>query len=125
MQMAKGKARKKMLKGIGYFETHAHRMQYETFKANNIPQGSGCVESAIRRVINLRLKAPGTFWTPAMAEYFLFLRSQLLSGRWSIFIAKIATRRRTQWNDIQRTESEFMAASQHSQGNHSNMEIAA
>ncbi len=124
-QMAKGKVRKKMLKGIGYLETHAHRMQYEIFKANNIPQGSGCVESAIRRVINLRLKAPGTFWTPAMAEYFLFLRSQLLSGRWSIFIAKIATRRRTQRNDIQRTESEFMVASQHSQGNHSNMEIAA
>jgi len=125
MQMAQGKARKKMLKGMGYFETHAHRMQYETFKANNIPQGSGCVESAIRRVINMRLKAPGTFWTPAMAEYFLFLRSQLLSGRWSIFMAKTATRRRTQWNDIQRTESEFMVASQHNQGNHSNMEIAA
>jgi hypothetical protein len=125
MQMAKGKARKKMLKGIGYFETHAHRMQYETFKANNIPRGSGCVESAIRRVINMRLKAPGTFWTPAMAEYFLFLRSQLLSGRWSIFMANAATRRRSQWNNIQRTESESMVASQHSWGNHSNMEMAA
>jgi len=125
MRMAQGKARKKMLKGIGYFETHAHRMQYQTFKANNIPQGSGCVESAIRRVINLRLKSPGTFWTPSMAEYFLFLRSQLLSGRWSIFMANVATRRRSQWNDIQRTESEFMVVSQHSRGNHSNMEMAA
>ena len=125
MQMARGKARKKMLKGIGYFETHACRMQYQSFKANNIPQGSGCVESAIRRVINLRLKAPGTFWTPSMAEYFLFLRSQLLSGRWSIFMTNVVTRRRSQWNDIQRTESELMVVSQHSGGNHSNMVMAA
>ncbi len=124
MQMAQGKARKKMLKGIGYFETHAHRMQYQTFKANNIPQGSGCVESAIRRVINMRLKAPGTFWTPAMAEYFLFLRSQLLSGRWSIFMANAATRRRSQWNDIQRIENGYMVASQHNQGNHNNRKRA-
>ncbi len=125
MQMARGKARKKMLKRLKYFETHAHRMQYQSFKANNVPQGSGCVESAIRRVVNLRLKAPGTFWTSAMAEYFLFLRSQLLSGRWSIFMANVATRKRSQWNDIQRTESEFMVVPQHSRGNHSNMEMAA
>jgi hypothetical protein len=55
-----------------------------------VPCGSGCVESAIRRVINLRLKAPGTFWTPEMAECFLFLRSQLLSGRWDTFIDNVA-----------------------------------
>lgn len=55
-----------------------------------MPCGSGCVESAIRRVINLRLKAPGSFWTPEMAECFLFLRSQLLSGRWDTFIDNVA-----------------------------------
>jgi len=125
MQMARGKARKEMLKGIRYFETHTHRMQYQSFKANNIPQGSGCVESAIRRVINLRLKAPGTFWTPSMAEYFLFLRSQLLSGRWSIFMTNVARRKRSQWDDIHRTESKFMAASWHSGGSYGNIKVAA
>jgi hypothetical protein len=55
-----------------------------------VPCGSGCIESAIRRVINLRLKAPGTFWTPEMAECFLFLQSQLLSGRWDTFIHNVA-----------------------------------
>ena len=55
-----------------------------------LPCGSGSVESAIRRVINLRLKAPGTFWTPAMAECFLFLRAQLVSGRWEVMLANIA-----------------------------------
>jgi len=64
-------------------------MQYQTFKNASLPCGSGCVESAIRRIINLRLKAPGTFWTPAMAEVFLFLRSQLLSGRWSIMLRNL------------------------------------
>jgi predicted NBD/HSP70 family sugar kinase len=54
------------------------------------------VESAIRRVINLRLKAPGTFWTQDMAECFLFLRSQLLSGRWDTFIHNVARLTR-QW----------------------------
>ncbi len=125
MQTAHGKARKKMLKGLGYFETHACRMQYQSFKANNVPQGSGCVESAIRRVINLRLKAPGTFWTSAMAEYFLFLRSQLLSGRWSIFMANVAKRRRDQWSDLQVTTSHFLAASQHGEDSYSNAKLAA
>ena len=73
-----------------YFAANQQRMQYQTFQDAGLPCGSGCVESAIRRVINLRLKAPGTFWTHQMAEIFLFLRSQLLSGRWSIMLHNIA-----------------------------------
>jgi hypothetical protein len=124
-QMARGKARKKMLKGLEYFDTHACRMQYQSFKAQNIPQGSGCVESAIRRIINLRLKAPGTFWTPAMAEYFLFLRSQLLSGRWSIFMTNVATRRRHQWGNTQVTTSDSVTVPQHCIANYSNTRAVA
>jgi hypothetical protein len=72
-----------------YFEGNEKRMQYKAFKTANIPCGSGCVESAIRRIINLRLKSAGTFWKRDMAEYFLFLRSQLLSGRWLIFLSNV------------------------------------
>ncbi len=72
-----------------YFERNEKRMQYKAFKTAFIPCGSGCVESAIRRVINLRLKSAGTFWTREMAEYFLFLRSQLLSGRWLTFLRNV------------------------------------
>jgi hypothetical protein len=75
-----------------YFERNHERMQYATFKAAHIPCGSGCVESAIRRVINLRLKAAGSFWTPEMAEYFLLLRSQLVSGRWQLFFRNVSRR---------------------------------
>ena len=73
-----------------YFARNHKRLQYARFRELAVPCGSGCVESAIRRVINLRLKAPGTFWTHEMAECFLYLRSQLLSGRWDTFIQNVA-----------------------------------
>ncbi len=72
-----------------YFQKNKNRMQYQAFEEQNMPCGSGSVESAIRRVINLRLKAPGTFWKIEMAELFLFLRSQLISGRWSIMMRNV------------------------------------
>ncbi|MCP4460676.1 MAG: hypothetical protein GY816_22035 [Cytophagales bacterium] len=81
-----------LTKWKNYFDLNRKRMQYQHFKTNGIVCGSGCVESAIRRVINLRLKAAGTFWSRDMAEYFLFLRSQLISGRWSIFIQNASLR---------------------------------
>lgn len=77
-------------KWTSYFSEHKTRMQYQAFQDAALPCGSGCVESAIRRVINLRLKAPGTFWTLQMAEVFLFLRSQLLSGRWTIMLRNVS-----------------------------------
>ncbi len=75
-----------------YFDKNKKRMQYKYFRSINIPCGSGSVESAIRRVINLRIKGPGIFWKNYNAEYFLFLRAQLLSGRWQIFIKNVSTR---------------------------------
>lgn len=72
-----------------YFMKNQTRMQYQTFKDKNLPCGSGSVESAIRRVINLRLKAAGTFWKRERAEIFLFLRSQLISGRWSVMMRNL------------------------------------
>ncbi len=38
------------------------------------------------------------FWLKEMAECFLFLRSQLLSGRWEIFMGNLtALKRREFW----------------------------
>lgn len=93
-QRLKGKKKQQALKKWRtFFQANAHRMQYAQFKADHLPCGSGQVESAIRRVINLRLKAAGTFWTQEMAEFFLFLRSQLVSGRWQIFIRNVIRRK--------------------------------
>jgi len=83
-----------------YFVRNAQRMRYRYFQEHHLPCGSGHVESAIRRVINLRLKAPGTFWTRDMAEYFLFLRSQLLSGRWKIFMKNVRARLTSSVGDL-------------------------
>jgi hypothetical protein len=83
-----GKRRRQqaLRKWQNYFVPNAQRLQYQHFHSQGLPCGSGSVESAIQRVINLRLKAPGTFWTAAMGECFLFLRSQLLSGRWEVML---------------------------------------
>jgi hypothetical protein len=90
-QLLRGAKKKRALKKwADYFDQNTKRMQYARFKKAGLPCGSGCVESAIRRVINLRLKAPGSFWKKAMAECFLFLRSQLLSGRWNIFMRNVS-----------------------------------
>ncbi len=87
---ASGKKKERAMKKInGYFRKNQKRMQYAKFSEQQVPCGSGCVESAIRRVINMRLKAPGTFWLEEMAERFLFLRAQLISGRWPIFMKNI------------------------------------
>jgi len=71
-------------KELRYFERYQDHMRYRYFRRQKVPIGSGAIESAIRRVINLRLKAPGTFWKEDTAEVFLYLRSQLVSGRWKL-----------------------------------------
>jgi hypothetical protein len=87
----RGKPRAKALrKWASFFAPNVQRMQYARFRQLHLPCGSGAVESAIRRVINLRLKGAGIFWSPEMIETFLFLRAQLLSGRWSILLQNLA-----------------------------------
>lgn len=87
--LCKGRNAKKIRKLLGYFRDHTRRMQYAKFKARRLPIGSGAVESGIRRVVNLRLKGNGIFWTRATAEGVLHLRAQLLSGRWTTFVKAI------------------------------------
>ena len=89
------KNRKQALKKFdNYFVGNQDRMQYAFFKKQNLPTGSGAVESAIRRVINLRIKGAGIFWTAQMAEVMLFLRSQFLCGRWAIVLKNFVCRAR-------------------------------
>jgi len=55
-----------------------------------LPLGSGAIESAIRRVVNLRMKSNGIFWRIDRGEEMLMLRATVLSDRWdeSRLIAK-------------------------------------
>ncbi len=58
-------------------------MQYALARKNNLPIGSGPMESAIRRVVNLRMKGNGIFWLEQNAEAMIMLRSYYKAGRWN------------------------------------------
>jgi Exonuclease len=74
-----------------YFQTHEARMQYQTFRAEGLPIGSGVIESGVRRIVNLRLKGATLFWLPENAEGLLYLRCQIKSGRWVQFVKAVLT----------------------------------
>ena len=77
-----GASSKIMKKLKSYFVANRSRMQYQNNQDMKAPIGSGVIESAIRRVVNLRLKSPGSFWKLDFAETMIYLRAQLLYGRW-------------------------------------------
>ena len=68
----------------GYFRRNvqAKRMDYHRLGKAKWPIGSGAIESAMRRVINLRLKGAGMFWQKPSAEAVLLLRAYDKAGRW-------------------------------------------
>lgn len=84
--LAVGRRAKKVLSHKDYFTRNNERMQYKKFSKNNIPLGSGAVESAVRRVINLRMKSNAKFWKEINAEGMLLLRSYLKAGRFDDLI---------------------------------------
>ncbi|MCI5148216.1 MAG: hypothetical protein D3916_02235 [Candidatus Electrothrix sp. MAN1_4] len=61
-----------------------HRMFYADVANEGLPIGSGLVESAIRRVVNLRLKGASLFWLKETAEAMLYLRAHYKAGRWNM-----------------------------------------
>lgn len=76
---------------LNYLEKHgeAGRLDYARFRRRKLPVGSGAIESAIRRVINLRMKGNSVFWKEENAEGMLVLRGLVLSRRWRETFAKI------------------------------------
>jgi len=91
--LAVGRRAKEVGKHLDYFVRNAARMQYSTFEKAKVPTGSGAVESAVRRVVNMRMKGNGMFWLEVTAEGMLLVRSYLKAGRyddllrWSISAA--------------------------------------
>jgi hypothetical protein len=91
-QEAKTRRGKKMQKAIAYFEKHAHPMRYVYLDESKLPVGSGQVESAVRRVINLRFKAPGTFWNEVQVGGLMHLRACFKARRWEEMMERVLTR---------------------------------
>jgi hypothetical protein len=82
---------KAITRAWNYVETHAHRMRYVTLEAHKLPIGSGQVESAVRRVVNLRFKAPGSFWRDTSVSDLRHLRAAFKAGRWDEVMRGVLT----------------------------------
>ena len=82
--VCRGRNSKEIRTQRDYFIKNAKRMGYASVKTQKMPIGSGAVESAIRRVINLRLKGAGIYWHEENAEAMLMLRSFFKAGRWNL-----------------------------------------
>jgi hypothetical protein len=69
---------------VAYLDKHlaAGHLEYDDLRSRGLAIGSGAIESAIRRVINLRLKGNGMMWNEANAEGMLLLRAAALTQRW-------------------------------------------
>jgi hypothetical protein len=78
----RGTRSKMLLREQEYFVKNRGRLDYAAMRTLNMPIGSGAIESAIRRVINLRLKSPCIFWNEDTAEEMLLLRAYYKAGRW-------------------------------------------
>src|SRR6266481_1040710 len=78
-------------RALGYVATHAHRMRYVTLETRQLPIGSGQVESAVRRVVNLRFKAPGSFWKEPTVSGLMHLRAAFKAGRWDEVMIGVLT----------------------------------
>ena len=88
---------------IRYLTKHSDsgRLRYDCLRRRGVPMGSGAIESTIRRVINLRLKGNGIYWTEDNAEAVFQLRAAVVSGRWEEILEHtreaMAKDRRTEW----------------------------
>jgi len=81
-KLARGRAASKVKTEIRYFEQNRERTRYDLLREKKLPIGSGATESAIRQIVNMRLKGAGMFWKIENAEAFLHLRCYLKARRW-------------------------------------------
>jgi hypothetical protein len=102
---------------IRYLNSHGQEghLNYATFRRRGIPCGSGAVESAIRRVINQRLKSNAMYWLQENAEAMFAVRATLLCDRWEETLTRVrhtmARDRRLDWKwNAPNTSSELNAA---------------
>jgi hypothetical protein len=75
--------REQLAKEIGYFTTHAHRMDYAQAKRRHQPLGSGAIESTCRQY-QVRFKRAGQFWSLTGDEALLALETLRRNDRWGL-----------------------------------------
>jgi hypothetical protein len=78
-------------RALGSLETHAHRMRSVILEACKLPIGSGQVARAVRRVVNLRFKAPGSCGRETTASGLMHLRAAFKAGRGDAVLIGVVT----------------------------------
>ena len=81
--LCRGRNKKKIQTELNYFIKHKEHMAYDKLKMLGLPIGSGAIESAVRRVLNLRIKGAAIYWKEQSAEAIILLRSYFKAGRWN------------------------------------------
>ena len=84
---------------VTYLARRLDQIQYASFRAQGLPIGSGCVESANKLVVEARLKGAGMRWCRANVNPMLALRNAVCSHErwdetWSVLHAFRCTRAR-------------------------------
>jgi len=86
--------RQRLLKTIGYMETHLKRLNYAAFRAQDYDIGTGAVDGGIKNLVAVRLDGGGMRWGRQRSERVLLLRCVLLNNQWDAFTRYLAEKRR-------------------------------
>lgn len=65
---------------VTYLDANRARLNYEEFRTEEMPCGSGAIESANKFISNVRLKRSGAWWYTANANRILALRCAAYNG---------------------------------------------
>ncbi len=71
-----------LVRETGYFEKHAKRMQYKTFREKGYQVGSGVIESACKHVVGQRCKQAAMRWKKEGINSVLALRCLVKNKAW-------------------------------------------
>ena len=81
---------------LGYLRSNRHRMQYAQWRAQDLPIGSGVVESACKMLVTQRMKNSGMRWGETGGQAILTARSWCLSDRFDRAWATLAATYKTE-----------------------------
>ena len=73
-----------------YLSDRRPHLNYRDALANDLPIGSGEIESAHRYIAQQRLKRPGAWWRVEHADYMLALRINRQNGDWAAYWATLS-----------------------------------
>jgi hypothetical protein len=94
MQPSGAEAMKEIKKLINYLATHQHRLAYQDCRDDDLPIGSGGIESANKHICHVRLKRSGAWWLVENGNTMLKLRCALYNGTFDTVLNSYIAKKR-------------------------------